>query len=126
MLDAQRLQDTFYLVASPADTGDIGRIRKIYTQFHVRPDFKILCLLPEGSSLEPDPEWMRASCVGGCDALTTTLYHGKANAAIVDDSMYIRGRYDMQNAHEMKKMVEHLAVILPIDKREKIILKRDK
>jgi hypothetical protein len=119
------LLGTYYVVGRPADDISIAHLVKIHEQFHARPDFHILMIVQDSLVSQPvDTIGTRTRCILGCEKLETLLFEDNYTAAIVDDSLYVRGRYDLTSLEQMRKMVEHLAVVLPIEKREKIELKR--
>jgi hypothetical protein len=122
------LLGTYYLVAVPQDSIAISQLKKINTQFGVRSDFRTIYFLPAGD--QPlhgsDSTWLHVHCTNGCQAFKGALFGQNASAAIVDDSLYVRGRYQLSSVGEVRKLVEHLAVVLPIEKRERIELKRGK
>lgn len=124
-LSASDLEGLFYLMVTPTDSASMQHLEMIHSQFHVRSDFKILSLSWEDNTNPTgDSTWIKAICTSGCESLRGTLFGKDYTAAIVDDSLYIRGRYHLASVVEMRKLVEHLAVVLPIDKRERIELKR--
>ncbi len=114
----------YYVIAVPRDTQEWQHLNVIHEQFSVRPDYRTL--YPEAAAPMPDSldRWINAVCVGGCVQFHNIAFAGGATAAIVDDSLYVRGRYDLSTVEQMRKMVEHLAVVLPVEKRERLELRR--
>lgn len=47
-------------------------------------------------------------------------------AALVDTSLTIRGYYDLGDEAQTRRLVEHIAMILPLPKERDIVLERDK
>lgn len=116
----------YSVVAMPDDSISSKYLSLVHTQFHVREDYQTLYLLPSGKSAiaSSDSTWTQVQCISGCDGLMSALYHDGFSAAIIDDSLQVRGRYHLSSVEDMRKLVEHLAVVLPIEKRERIELKR--
>jgi len=128
ILRSNEMHGTFYVIATPQDSQSFQHLKMVNTQFHVRKDFRTMYLLPEGEDASPqaDTTWIHVYCIQGCEALRTVLFNPDYSGAIVDDSLYLRGQYHLGSGEEMRKLVEHLAVVLPIEKRERIELIRGK
>jgi len=126
LLSYGELLGRYFVIATPQDSQSLRHLEMINTQFHVRPDFTTLFLLPEGENAvaTSDSAWTHTSCVRGCERLREALFGSGFTAAIVDDSLRVRGRYHLSSVEEMRKLVANLAVVLPIEKRERIELKR--
>jgi hypothetical protein len=128
LITSQEMAGTYYLIARPGDAAAVDHLKRVGAQFGVRHDFRTVILLPggkEGLELN-ESAWMQLTCAQGCEALNQMLFEEDYTAAIVDSSLYLRGRYHLSSMQEMRKLVEHLAVVLPIEKRERIELKRGK
>lgn len=126
IMPSRELVGRYYVVAIPLDSTALRHLAMVHTQFHAREDFRMICLACGiGDVLAPEGEaWIHAQCTSGCEPVYGTWFGGGYDAAIVDDSLYVRGRYQLNKTEDMRKLVEHLAVVLPIDKRERIELKR--
>jgi len=125
-LSAEDLTGTFFVVATPDDTLSLKHLNMVHEQFHVRDDYRTI-FYESAQQMMPvplDSTWMYVRCISGCDTLQTRLFGPDYSAAIIDDSLRVRGRYHLSSLTEMRKLVEHLAVVLPIEKRERIELKR--
>lgn len=127
--DTVMRQDVFgkySVIAMPADSISAAHLGMVHAQFHAREDYETICLMPSERAAMTfhDSTWISVQCVAGCDDLMSALYAGSYSAAIVDDSLQVRGRYQLGSVEDMRKLVEHLAVVLPIEKRERIELKR--
>ena len=78
-----------------------------------------------GSSALEATDWIHIDCSASeCDKITTQLFQGSSNTALIDDSLYIRGVYDIASEPELVSLVEHGAILFPPEKRAKIELKR--
>jgi hypothetical protein len=119
------LRGKFHIVASPGSPDALHNLTLLHEQFSVRPDFRILLI---GSSVAGDTisaaSWVRTSCLEGCERFQELLFAGGYSSAIVDDSLYLRGKYRLEDTDDMRKLTEHMAVVLPIEKRERIQLIR--
>jgi hypothetical protein len=125
-LSSDDLIGIFYVVATPDDSLSLKHLNMVHEQFHVREDYRTMFYesTQEMAPVALDTTWMYVRCVTGCDTLQKKLFDPDYSAAIVDDSLHIRGRYHLSSLAEMRKLVEHLAVVLPIERRERIELKR--
>ncbi len=126
LLSNTELFGRYFVIATPQDSQSLRHLEMINAQFHVRPDFTTLFLVPEGGNVVTlaDSAWMHTTCIRDCEALREALFGSGYTAAIVDDSLRVRGRYHLGSVEEMRKLVANLAVVLPIEKRERIELKR--
>ena len=124
-IHADDLRGRYYLLAEPGDEAGMDVIRKVHKQFSVREDYQTLVLYSGTPPLlEADSVLTIVRCLQGCEMLEREAFEGKYAAAIVDDSLRVRGRYLLGSEDEARALVMHMAVVLPIPKREKIELKR--
>ena len=84
-----------------------------------------------GGAAELDDAWTIVDCSesdvaskSGCKAWTVQLFRGHSNAVLIDDSLYIRNTYDLNEAGQMKLLAEHGVILFPVEKSKKIELKR--
>lgn len=122
----KELTGLFFVIAAPQDSLSFHHLNMVHTQFQVREDYRTLLLESnQNTTISPgDSTLMRVTCRLGCEGLHEALFSPDYSAAIVDDSLHVRGRYHLESLAEMRKLVEHLAVVLPIEKRARIELKR--
>ena len=121
------LKGMFQIMAAPQDSQSWRHLRMIHEQFKARHDFRILVIdAPERVDADTSDHntWIQARCLRGCDALREILFTDGFTSAIVDDSLYVRGRYQLAEIQEMRQLTEHMAVVLPIEKRKRIELIR--
>ncbi|RLD19019.1 MAG: hypothetical protein DRI69_09320 [Bacteroidetes bacterium] len=59
-----------------------------------------------------------------CDAWTNQFFKGNSNAVLIDDSLYIRNTYDLNEPGQMKLLAEHGVILFPVKRSKKIELKR--
>jgi cytochrome oxidase Cu insertion factor (SCO1/SenC/PrrC family) len=116
----------FYIVATLKDSLSANTLHKVHEQFAVRSDYRTIALVQafDSTDADVDARWLDLRCLSGCDGLTSLLFSDGANAAIVDDSLRVRGRYVLSDTEDVRALIRHTAVVLPIDKREKLELKR--
>jgi len=126
LISNETLLGRFYIITDAADSVAAGKLNAVHEQFAVRDDFRTICILDDlGNSWHPSGSgWINATCETGCAELMKLLFMDQKNAAIVDDSLRVRGRYDLTNMDEVRALIRHTAVVLPIEKREKLELKR--
>ncbi len=116
----------FCVFADPKDSTAVANLNKIQKQFGERSDFRTIYVLPSGGTplAGTDPAVTTARCETGCATLQQILFDSIHSAAIVDDSLRVRGRYVLSSAADVDRLVKHIAVVLPIKKRETLELKR--
>jgi hypothetical protein len=117
----------FYIFGSLVDSISASTLRTIHEQFAVRSDYRTISMRSElepGSVREDLARWLDVKCLTGCEDLSQMLFTEGSTAVIVDDSLRIRGRYTLANADDVRALIRHTAVVLPIEKREKLELKR--
>lgn len=121
------LSGMFAIIASPEDSTGYAHLALVEEQFGSRTDYQTLYLVAsnhEGSLQDSTIRHVR--CADGCAELIARAYEGEKNAAIIDDSLRVRGRYRIEDAAEMQALIKHMAVVLPIEKREKLeLIRRD-
>lgn len=95
----------------------------LHDQFGERDDV-LLMALTSGDAVPQG--WLGIDCDRqDCSWLRQHL-DSSANSALIDDSLRLRRTYDLMKEDERKKLVKHTAVIVPLEKREKLELRRDK
>ncbi|MDX1407978.1 MAG: hypothetical protein R3330_07585 [Saprospiraceae bacterium] len=113
-----------FAIAVDGATVPVPDLQKLTEQFGVRQDMQFLMFNGQAPDTEDDP-WVHIDCVDtACRMLTDVLFPGTKNAALIDDSLQVRRSYDLREAEEMKRLIEHGAILLPTEKREQIELIR--
>ena len=70
-------------------------------------------------------EWTMSDCEkADCSRLFATLFPEGMNAALVDDSSYLRRSYDINTQEGINSLIEHAAILFPVEKRAKLELRR--
>lgn len=94
----------------------------LYDQFDHRDDLLYLIL----GDTPPLPGWMQVDCdKTDCAGLQEQLFKSSGvNIALIDPSGAIRNVYDLSKTADQQNLVKHCAIILPVEKREKIELRR--
>lgn len=119
------LTGQFQVIAMVPDTASARRLGEIQEQFGVRPDYATFSLQSEQIPQMPlDSAIISVQCMSGCEGLFALLFEEDHTAAIVDDSLRVRGRYVLSKPDDVNELIKHLAVVLPISKRDRIELKR--
>jgi hypothetical protein len=119
------LEGMYTLAAMPSNAVETGHLLMLWSQFQVRNDFQILILRDANRpAITGDTTWLYASCASGCENLLELCFAEDNTAALLDNALYLRGRYRLDSKDDMRRLIEHLAVVLPIEKRERIELKR--
>lgn len=101
----------------------LERLNLLADQFSYREDLVMLYRGPQVQGMAD--EWTNSRCEqNGCDELMSTLFPVGVNAALVDDSSYLRRTYDLNTEEGVKTLIEHAAILFPVEKRAKLELKR--
>jgi hypothetical protein len=113
----------FVIAVNVEPDKSIADLNKIAELFSHRED--VILLSFNGGSAELNEAWTVVDCsVSPCGAWTEQLYSDNFNAALIDDSLYIRNIYDLNEKGQMKLLAEHGVILFPVEKHEKIELKR--
>ncbi len=105
------------------DEAQLERLNLLADQFSYRDD--LVMLYHGGVNANLADEWTASSCEDeGCADLFATLFPEGMNAALVDDSSYLRRSYDINTQEGMNTLIEHAAILFPVEKRAKLELKR--
>ena len=121
-----RLEPGMFIIATKLEATTAARtetLNKIAEQFDHQPDLQFLYFGTQKDGLAED--WTVVDCASSdCNSMTMQLFAGNSNAALIDDSLYIRSVYDLASNDEAQKLAEHGAILFPVEKRKKIELKR--
>lgn len=107
----------------------IADLNNIADLFKHRGDVMLLSF--SGGAADLDEAWTVVDCSqsesgtkSGCDIWTAQFFRDHANAVLIDDSLYIRNSYDLNEPGQMKLLAEHGVILFPVEKSKKIELKR--
>lgn len=105
------------------DQTQLDRLNLLADQFSYRED---LVMLFHGDPVENlADEWTMSDCEeADCSGLFATLFPEGMNAALVDDSSYLRRSYDINSQEGINSLIEHAAILFPVEKRAKLELRR--
>jgi len=108
---------------------NITDLNNVADLFSHRGDVMLLSF--NGGTEELDEAWTVVDCseaeVGSksrCIDWTTQFFKDHSNAVLIDDSLYIRNTYDLNESGQMKLLAEHGVILFPVEKSKKIELKR--
>jgi hypothetical protein len=113
-----------FIIAVNVDPNkEISDLNKIAELFSHRSD--VLLLSFNGGTDELDEAWTILDCaISPCKEWSAQLFTDDTNAALIDDSLYIRNTYDLRVEGQMKLLAEHGVILFPVEKSRKIKLKR--
>ena len=104
-------------------------IGKLHDQFNEREDYLFLQYgdLNDPEAVTEDPEqWLLVDCASAACTTVDQLFDEKdATTVLVDKDGYVRHFYDLSQDGSAAKLVEHMAVLIPIEKRARLQLRRD-
>ncbi len=129
-IDLQELEGElliFYKVNCADATGESATMDKIRNQFKKRPDVRIFaigdCLevIDEGSGKEK--VLRKIDCKtepGACAEIERSIFRKAEdrNVAFIDGNQHIRNYYHSNQSAENKRLVEHMAMMLPDERRK--------
>jgi len=118
------IRDRYLIVCDPAK-GTIGNLEKIHEQFKDRDDFAILQFPSRETALADLEHAKTIDCRAQCDDLKSSIFPTNHNAAVLDDSLYLRHTYDLRDRDQASKLVEHMALLFPFERRPKVELRRN-
>ena len=96
---------------------------KIAEQFDHQEDLLFLYFGDRDARLAA--EWAVVDCRDpACSKLSSELFGGNTNMALIDDSLNVRATYNIMAEGQTQKLAEHGAILFPVEKRKKIELKR--
>jgi len=120
------LEEGEFFIASNLDASKPANnetLNKLAEQFNHQGDLTFLYL--GETNVDLAEEWMQVACLESpCGDIVSQLFTENTNTALIDDSLYVRGVYDLTIPEEVLTLVEHGAILFPIEKRKKIELKR--
>ncbi len=115
---------TDFVIAVNVDPNkEVTDLNKIAELFSHRGD--VLLLSFNGRSSDLNAAWTVLDCgVSPCDEWSAQLFSETSNAALIDDSLYLRNTYDLNVEGQIKLLAEHGVILFPVEKSKKIKLKR--
>lgn len=94
----------------------------LYDQFDNRNDILLLDIGTNGESYG----WDRLDCtLSDCNHIESEFFQtGEVNTALLDKDLTVKKTYDISDRGELRDLVRHAGIMLPVEKREKIELRR--
>ena len=123
------VEGRFYLASNISATSETEKaaLQKLADQFDHRDDLIYLLFGLPSNNTSLDEQWQQVDCSSSpCSRLTAQLFPSGMNAALVDDSLNLRRSYDLLNEEDAHALIEHAAILFPVEKRKKIELIRGK
>ena len=115
-----------YVIAVDGQLVATSQSEKIVEQFGVRNNMRFLMIHPP-TAPSAQEGWLHIPCTDSdCEALAGELFPGQTNAALLDDSLQLRQSYNLREVDELKRLIEHGAILVPPEKRDEIELVRGK
>lgn len=128
------------LVVADVKTGDdaaLEALRNIGDQFAESRAVSIAVLAPDSSAaamqapfqsaaeLQPGLFHVLKNGSAQAEQLRKNLpFSGRSNVALADTSLVVRQVYDLSNAQDIRRLVEHLVIVIPSKRTPKPVLKR--
>jgi hypothetical protein len=114
-------------------------LQRLHEQFNERADVYFLIHTPDTTKarafaqqygLQDSTQCFFLSGTPTEIAALPTNYHLSADAlkthfTLIDTKTMVRKHYDVRDEQQVKRLVEHLALLIPLQKKEEITLKRD-
>ena len=117
------------------------RLDKIHQQFTERPDFLMLQMAAQDSTTLQ--QWLQTYQLDDAQQCywfsapeesllpyfkqglkTTDLSPGESFAVLVDTSGMVRRQYQLMDETQVRRLIEHIALILPREKEKELVFKR--